>query len=62
SKCGRFARSFGLGGKIDGTDWADKADEIDWEDRRGKIACKAFSKSLILDAIYGFIPCSAPLN
>ena len=44
--------SFGLSGKIDGVDRANEGDGIEWKGGNGKIACKAFSKSLIVRAIH----------
>ena len=43
--------SVGFGGKIDGPDGANKANGIRWTEGRGDIACKAFSKVLMVRAI-----------
>ena len=51
SECARFAMSVGFGGKIDGPDGANKANGIRWTGGRGDIACKAFSKVLMVRAI-----------
>ena len=48
--------SFGLSEKIDVANWADKADIAGVANDCGKISCKAFSKDLIVCAIYGLGP------
>ena len=56
SKCGPFARSFGLSEKIDGPDGANGRNEIRRKDEWGKVACKPFSEVLIVRAIRWFYP------
>ena len=51
SKCGRPAKSFGLGGKPNGPDGENKADGKARKGEYGKTPCKAFSKDLIACAI-----------
>ena len=44
--------SFGLSEKIDVANWADKADIAGVTNGCGRISCQAFSKDLIVRAIY----------
>ena len=43
--------SFGLSEKINGANWADKADIAGVTNGRGRISCQVFSKDLIVRAI-----------
>ena len=52
SKCGPFGLSFGLSENFDGADEANKTDGNSQQDGREKRSCKAFSKDLIVRAIY----------
>ena len=51
SECARFAMAVGAGGEGDGADGANEANGIRWTGGRGDIACKAFSKVLMVRAI-----------
>ena len=50
--CGPFAMSFELGGNFEGVTAANGANKIGSPDGCRKIPCKAFSKHLIVSAIY----------
>ena len=45
SKCGRFAKSFGLSEKIDGANRANGTDGVGLKNGRRENSCKAFSQS-----------------